>query len=561
MANIGQNKSSDDGFRRILPPLASVFIRITNTMTKFIFPKQPFKPLLWSALIFISAFHAAAAVSELWGANGERWSPASRLPDFSFAGYRRGEESYRIPAEKISVIDFGAKGDGKTDDTAAFKKALAAGAGKVIEVPAGRYIFSDRFFIRTSNLVLRGAGSGKTVFVFTKSLETIEPRMMKNDAGTPTSDWSWAGGLITIGENQHPADPSVVGKPYGMTQMTAAADEKSGDFVPVVAAAKRGEFQLTLANSVFKAGDEITLDLHDTPEKTLVKYLYRDQAGDISGFKNWHCRQIFRVRAVNGRTVMLDRGLRFDVRPEWRPTVQRFQPAVTDVGIEGVTFEFPAQPYAGHFREVGWNPVAIQASAAHCWLKDLVVRNGDNGPFVEGAAFCTLENIRITADPQRRGKNGTCGHHGITLEGNDCLCTNFAILTEFIHDVTVQSAMGCVFAGGHAVNLDMDHHRWASYENLFTDIDAGSGKRLFQSSGGGQRGMHTAAGETFWNIRSESTIPWPKDFGPDLINIIGLPISDPQILDPNGRWLEIFSPGQLQPRDLHAAMLAKRLGK
>lgn len=526
---------------------------------KSIFPNQPFKPVLFSALIFISALHAAAAVSELWGTNGERWSPASRLPDFSFAGYRRGEEPYHIPAEKISVTAFGAKGDGKTDDTAAFKKALAAGAGKVIEVPPGRYIFSDRFFIRTSNLVLRGAGSGQTVFVFTKNLETIEPRMVKNDGGTPTSDWSWGGGLITIGENKHPADSGAGSVPYGLSQMTATGDEKSGGFVSVVAPSKRGEAQLTLANPVFKVGDEITLNLHDTPEKTLVIYLYHDQPGDISGITNWHCRQIFRVRAVNGRQMTLDRGLRFDVRPEWRPTVERFQPAVTDVGIEGVTFEFPVQPYAGHFREIGWNPVAIQASAAHCWLKDLAVHNGDNGPFVEGAAFCTLENIRITADPQRASKQGVFGHHGITLEGDDCLCTNFFIDTIFIHDVTVQSAIGCVFAGGRGINFCMDHHRWASYENLFTDIDAGIGSRLFLSSGGTIRGQHSGAGETFWNIRGKTPLPWPKNFGPDQINIVGLPLTNQPALNSDGRWQENFPPGHLQPADLHAAMLARRL--
>ena len=117
------------------------------------------------------------------------------------------------------------------------------------------------------------------------------------------------------------------------------------------------------------------------------------------------------------------------------------------------------------------------------------------------------------------------------------------------------------------VNLTEDHLErvlsWRTQEdvtsNLFTDIDAGLGKRLFQSSGGGQRGMHTAAGETFWNIRAQTRMPWPKDFGPDAINLIGLPMSDPQILDANGRWLENFSPGSLQPADLHAAMLAKRL--
>ncbi|MGZ8920969.1 MAG: hypothetical protein ACXW3L_08290, partial [Limisphaerales bacterium] len=30
--------------------------------------------------------------SELWGAAGEKWDARSRLPDFSFAGYHRGEK-------------------------------------------------------------------------------------------------------------------------------------------------------------------------------------------------------------------------------------------------------------------------------------------------------------------------------------------------------------------------------------------------------------------------------------------------------------------------------------
>ncbi|MEI8288111.1 MAG: glycosyl hydrolase family 28-related protein [Verrucomicrobiota bacterium] len=483
----------------------------------------------------------SAKVSQLWGAAGEKWTPGSRLPDFSFAGYRRGEEPFRIPAENISASDFGAKGDGRTDDTEAFNRALAVGGGKVINVPAGRYIFSKSFQIKTSNLVLRGAGPGQTVFVFTKSLDTLFPRPTKNDGGTPTSGWSWGGGLIMVGDS---------------FRKTIEAKNLSAR---VIAPAQRGANRLRLEKPVFKAGDEVTLIVHDTGEKSLLKYLYQGQTGDISGLNNWQCRQIFRIRAVNGTEITLDRGLRFDVRGEWQPTLEPFRPEVADVGIENITFEFPALPYAGHFKEAGWNPVAIRPSAAHCWLKNLVIRNGDNGPFVEGAAFCTLENIRITADPQRRGKSGMCGHHGVTLEGYDILCTNFSVLTQFYHDITAQSALGCVFAGGKAINLSIDHHRWAPYENLFTDIDGGLGNRLFQSSGGGNRGMHTAAGATFWNIRAQTSVPRPKDLGPKAINFIGAPIRDSQITDDNGEWQENFLPGQLQPVDLHAAMLARRL--
>lgn len=98
----------------------------------------------------------AQSHSELWGEAGEKWTPDSRLPDFSFAGYRRGEEPYRIPEASVSVADFGARGDGESDDTSAFREAIAAGAGKRVLVPEGRYLLSDRLEIEASGTVLQG---------------------------------------------------------------------------------------------------------------------------------------------------------------------------------------------------------------------------------------------------------------------------------------------------------------------------------------------------------------------------------------------------------------------
>ena len=71
---------------------------------------------------------AKAETSDLWGAAGEKWTPESRLPDFSLAGYRRGEEPFRIPKAQVSVAAFGAKGDGKTDSTAASPPRSGRGA-------------------------------------------------------------------------------------------------------------------------------------------------------------------------------------------------------------------------------------------------------------------------------------------------------------------------------------------------------------------------------------------------------------------------------------------------
>jgi hypothetical protein len=373
--------------------------------------------------------------------------------------------------------------------------------------------------------------------VFTRSLEQIRPRPAATDGNQPTTGWSWGGGLIMIGPGTLPNSTPI----------------------DVSAAAERGAMTLTLAESPFDVGDEILLTVHDDNNKSLLEYLYRGQQGNVSGLNKWRCRQVFRVTGISGKQITLDRPLRFDVRLNWYPTVTWFKPGVTDVGLEEVGFEFPVQRYGGHFREVGFNPVEIGAAAAHCWLRNIRVWNADSGPYVRGT-FCTVEGIHLGADLERQSARGNyTGHHGISLYGNDCVCRNFKIDTRFIHDITVQSAVGCVFCSGEAIDLNMDHHRWAPYENLFSDIDAGIGRRLFSSSGGGERGAHTAAGSTFWNIRTEQPVGWPKNLGIEAINIVGIKSRDPHVTDPDGRWLEPLEPGNVDPPELYRAMLQKRL--
>ena len=69
---------------------------------------------------------------------GELWKPKSRIPyDWSFAGYRQGAVSVPSPAATHNVKNFGAKGDGVTDDTAAVLKALETMPRGVLLFPAG----------------------------------------------------------------------------------------------------------------------------------------------------------------------------------------------------------------------------------------------------------------------------------------------------------------------------------------------------------------------------------------------------------------------------------------
>jgi hypothetical protein len=79
--------------------------------------------------------------STLWGTDGSNAS--SRLLDFSYAGYREGQPIPANIAVQDSVLSFGAKGDGVTDDTAAVRAAIAAtnctaGVPCALFFPAGR---------------------------------------------------------------------------------------------------------------------------------------------------------------------------------------------------------------------------------------------------------------------------------------------------------------------------------------------------------------------------------------------------------------------------------------
>src|SRR5258708_4432473 len=81
----------------------------------------------------------ALGISDLWGTNGQLWNTMSRLPDYSFAGYRSGRRALPNVPVTANVKDFGAVGDGKTDDTAAFESAIAAVNVGGIFILRGRY--------------------------------------------------------------------------------------------------------------------------------------------------------------------------------------------------------------------------------------------------------------------------------------------------------------------------------------------------------------------------------------------------------------------------------------
>jgi hypothetical protein len=88
-----------------------------------------------------------------------------------------------------------------------------------------------------------------------------------------------------------------------------------------------------------------------------------------------------RVLAVRGKTLVLERPLPFDVRPEFFPELLPQSGSVHDVGLEGLRFLFPYAPYGGHHYEAGYNMIQFW-EVYNCWVRDVHGHNVDNGIFV-----------------------------------------------------------------------------------------------------------------------------------------------------------------------------------
>lgn len=152
---------------------------------------------------------ANAVYSKTWGKAGEKWNPEDEtLIDFSFAGYHEGKNDFPEWEVGTNVRDFGAVGDGKTDDTAAFKKAIAeCGDKQAVFIPNGTYKLMDWIGVdemidkwvkpkSKSNYVVRGESREGVTILLGIGLEEIHPWAQTTGHGRPTSQWSWSGGFL-----------------------------------------------------------------------------------------------------------------------------------------------------------------------------------------------------------------------------------------------------------------------------------------------------------------------------------------------------------------------------
>jgi hypothetical protein len=470
--------------------------------------------------------------SSLYGKSGELWSATGRLIDHGYAGYHTGKDPIPTVAGPIkSVIDFGAKPNDTGDDTAAFLTAIAQTPSGVLLVPAGRYIITKRLEITKSNFVLRGAGTGKSILYFPKSLGDVYG-LTFNAAGA--SNWSFGGAFL-----------AARGSDGGARLSTISAN------------AARGATTIDLASApATQVGDWVRVVQTDANGSMLSAFYDGTDPGDVAEDGNQQLFHVYsKVTAVQGKRVTLERPLPFQVDTRWAPELRAVKPSVREVGIEDLTLEFLGTTYPGHFKEHGYNGIQY-SGVSDSWVRNVEILNSDLGVSINGSVFTTVTDVVLDTN-FNRGSN--VGHHGLnSSSGNDVLFTRFDVRKKYVHDLTVDYyAFATVFADGKGGDLNMDHHGRSPVGTLWTKLDLGAGTRAFASGGNANRMPHTGEYSTYWNITGKAMITPPaNDFGP-LLTFVGVRANDPK--SPPASWLvEKLLPTELCQPDLHAAMLARR---
>lgn len=190
----------------------------TNSLTVFVDGVNQYGPGAQYAYVetdsntvtFVSGLHEGASVkfttSQLNSSSGVDAEQVSYVPPFTGSVATNVEDKL---AQTVSVKDFGAVGDGVTDDTAAIQAATTNSNGKLVYFPAGNYLFNEPIVLPSDFGGLFGEGIQKTILTYTREQSVGEDRIdasaiiLSNGTAAKFSDFS----IVYTGTYYVPGSP------------------------------------------------------------------------------------------------------------------------------------------------------------------------------------------------------------------------------------------------------------------------------------------------------------------------------------------------------------------
>jgi len=487
------------------------------------------------------------------------------LHDFSYAGYRRGEQA--IPDDRPGVtIDVDVDTTGAMDATAAIQAALdtVAESGGVVQLPEGLVRIDGGLVLHGNGVVLRGAGRDSTRLWFT------DTTLGDGGAHLRLGPYDMAG--------DRPRLPALQGAPIAIT----AAGDTWDTAVEV-------ETTEGLA-----AGDLVTIGWVITPDfiadhgMTGTWVVFLDQRATF--FR----REIVAVDADTNR-VHLDIPLRTPFTLRDTPTLTRIEHAAREVGVESLSVATAIdEPTAwAHDRQAAIELIGVVDG----WVRDIGsfappgVEPDPDGvlPHLRSGGIRVTRSSRVTvadshlAHPQNRGGGGN-GYLFEILQVGEVLTVdstadrgrhnfiqNWGFGTTGCVWLRVHTTGGAAATGGpgsfESPGLSEFHHSLAT-ANLIDAavIDDGWGavNRGAWSSGAG----HSAHQNVVWAATGEGVVNWFNygdgyviGTGPDLDVFTALPWFGGDGTEPADTAEGLGRVDTLEPPSLYDDQLGRRLAR
>lgn len=391
------------------------------------------------------------------------------LPDFSYAGYRYGEEPIPdIVGCDFDVTSYGAVPNDGGEDRDAIQETIwdaeRAGGG-VVCFPAGRFLLNEQeggqkpILIQGANIVLRGAGSGEVgTELFMRY--PLEPNSESIQSVPPM--------IITT----NPDIPRTRG-----TLATVTADARRETFTLKVNDSSRlqvgGHVALRL---VERAGNEGAAAWRFASafrsDPVLLEEDWKVARGEFPYNDRNVAYELHRIAALSGNTVTLSEPLHLDVNAtEFTWTLDRVD-LVPEFGIERLAF-------VGNFtEEFSHNKDSLHASGftalsirrrTDSWLRDVRFTNWSQAVQVQNSHAVTLKDVKLTGNP---------GHSSVQVyRGYGVLVTGFEDRAEagYWHGPGVRDyTAGTVFHNSSwPSTTSFDLHARFPYATLYDGVEGG----------------------------------------------------------------------------------------
>jgi hypothetical protein len=426
---------------------------------------------------------------------------ASKLPNFSYAGYQYGEISIPDMDGKIfDITAFGAIPNDGLDDTKAINHtidSLGRTGGGIVFFPSGMFHVNmdsskvDNIQINYGNIVLRGSGSGENGTVIFSG----NPMTQSEDNSPWLSPFVFHSGL-----NLHNTSSFFSVDSLNVFS-TISQYIKAGDSIVNVNKTKG-----------LKPGDVIIIALRNTTDAgDLMNDLMRPLKFEPfqTGYLNAGIQSAASFQwpveidsVLDATHIQLKQPARRDLLLKYKPSIFKM-PMLKNIGIEHFKFE---SAWDGNYKhhgnrdmDYGWGAINLHR-VSHGWIRDIHIDNYTQTTHLVNSRNITIEDIYIT---------GKKGHYSPKMyHSSDNLVQNIQVDQEVTHGPGLE---GCSFGNvyrnvhfKHASTIDL--HGMADIGfcppmyNLFENIT-----NIGQIAGGGAPSNIPHSGEynTFWDIEIE----------------------------------------------------------